>query len=59
LEYLRAEVDINEAWEAIRRNINISSKEKLDFYELKNISHGLTKDAKDYLIKGKKPNYSG
>jgi hypothetical protein len=35
LENLDAEVDINIAWETIRKNIKISAKESLDYYELK------------------------
>jgi hypothetical protein len=35
LENLDTEVDINRAWETIRQNINISSKESLGYYELK------------------------
>jgi hypothetical protein len=35
LENLDAEVDINRAWETIRKNITISTKESLGYYELK------------------------
>jgi hypothetical protein len=35
LEYLDAEVEINSAWETIRENINISAKERVDYFELK------------------------
>jgi hypothetical protein len=35
LENLDAEVDINNTWETIIENINISGKEILDYYELK------------------------
>jgi hypothetical protein len=35
LENLRGDVDINLAWEAIRENINLSAKENLGYYELK------------------------
>jgi hypothetical protein len=35
LEGLDAEVEINSAWEMIRENINISSKESLGYCELK------------------------
>jgi hypothetical protein len=35
LESLDAEVDINGAWESIRENIKISTKEILGSYELK------------------------
>jgi hypothetical protein len=48
LEDLDTEVEINSAWETIRENIKISAKESLDYYELRNISHGLTKDAQNY-----------
>jgi hypothetical protein len=41
LEDLDAEVEINNAWETIRENIQISAK---DSY----ISHGSTKDAQNY-----------
>jgi hypothetical protein len=29
-------VDVNKAWETIRENVQISAKENLDYYELKN-----------------------
>jgi hypothetical protein len=32
---LDAEVDINSAWETIRKDINISAKQSLGYYELK------------------------
>jgi hypothetical protein len=35
LEDLDVEVDINSAWETIRANIKISTKESLGYYELK------------------------
>jgi hypothetical protein len=35
LEDLDTEVDINIAWKTIRENINISAKESLGYYELK------------------------
>jgi hypothetical protein len=35
LEHLDTEVDINKAWESIRENIKMSSKESLGHYELK------------------------
>jgi hypothetical protein len=35
LENLDTEVDINRAWETIRENIKISTKESLGYYELK------------------------
>jgi hypothetical protein len=35
LEDLDAEVDINSAWETIGKNIKISAKESLGYYELK------------------------
>jgi hypothetical protein len=37
LEYLDAQAEINSAWEttSIRKNINISAEESLDYYELK------------------------
>jgi hypothetical protein len=35
LENLDAEVDINKTWETIRENVNISAKESLGYYELK------------------------
>jgi hypothetical protein len=34
--------------ETIRENIKMSAKESLDYYELKNISHGLMKVAENY-----------
>jgi hypothetical protein len=34
-EKLDTEVDVNNAWETIRENINISAKESLGYYELK------------------------
>jgi hypothetical protein len=36
LEDLDTEVEINSAWETIRENINISAKESLGYFELKN-----------------------
>jgi hypothetical protein len=36
LENLDTVVDVNKAWETIRENINISAKESLGNYELKN-----------------------
>jgi hypothetical protein len=36
LEDLDAEVELNNAWETIRENIEISAKESLDYFELKN-----------------------
>jgi hypothetical protein len=35
LEDLEAEVEINIIWETIRKNIKISAKESLGYYELK------------------------
>jgi lipoate-protein ligase A len=35
LEDLDTEVEINTIWETIRKNIKISVKESLDYYELK------------------------
>jgi hypothetical protein len=35
LKDLDSEVEINSAWEVIRKNINISSKESLGYCELK------------------------
>jgi hypothetical protein len=35
LENLDADVDIKGAWETIRENIKISTKESLGYYELK------------------------
>jgi hypothetical protein len=35
LEDLDTEVEINSAWETIRENINISAKESLVYFELK------------------------
>jgi hypothetical protein len=35
LENSYVEVDINRAWETIRQNIKISTKESLRYYELK------------------------
>jgi hypothetical protein len=35
LEYLGAEVEIINAWETIRENINISAKDSLGCHELK------------------------
>jgi hypothetical protein len=32
---LGTEVDINRAWETLRENINISTKESIGYYELK------------------------
>jgi hypothetical protein len=36
LEDLDTEVEINSAWETIRRNIKISAKESLGYYGLRN-----------------------
>jgi hypothetical protein len=35
LENIDTEVDVNKAWEIPRENIKISTKESLDYYELK------------------------
>jgi hypothetical protein len=35
-EKYHTEVEINNAWEMIRENINISAKESLGYFELKN-----------------------
>jgi hypothetical protein len=35
LEYLDAEVEINNVWKIIRGNIKMSAKESLGYYELK------------------------
>jgi hypothetical protein len=51
LEDLDTEVDTNSAWETIRENIEILN--------LRSISHGSTKDAQNYDIKGIKLNCSG
>jgi hypothetical protein len=48
LEDSDTEVDINSTWEIIRENIKISAKEGLGYCEVKNISHGLMKDAQDH-----------
>jgi hypothetical protein len=48
LENLDAEVDINRALKSITENIKISTKKSLDCYELKRISHCLTKDVQNY-----------
>jgi hypothetical protein len=55
LEDLDAEVEINSAWETIRENIETSPKESLGYFEF----NGLTKDARNCLIKGNKLNCSG
>jgi hypothetical protein len=47
LENLDTEVDIKRAWETIRENIKISAKASLCYYERRNISHGLMKDAQN------------
>jgi hypothetical protein len=47
LENIDAEVDINRAWETIKEDTNISTKESLGYYELK-MSHGSMTDAQDY-----------
>jgi lipoate-protein ligase A len=35
LENMNAEVEINSAWETVRENIKISTKESVGYYELK------------------------
>jgi hypothetical protein len=35
LENLHAEVDINRAWETVRENIKLTTKESIGYYELK------------------------
>jgi hypothetical protein len=47
LEDLDAEVKINSAWEIIGENIKISSKESLDYFELKKHKPCSTKDAQN------------
>jgi hypothetical protein len=47
-EDLDTEVEINSACEIIREHIKTSAKESLGYYELENISHGLTNDSQNY-----------
>jgi hypothetical protein len=48
LEDFDTEVEINSVWETIRKNIKISAKESLVYFEFRSISHGSTKDAQNY-----------
>jgi hypothetical protein len=57
LENLDSEVDIISAWETVRENIKISGRESI--MNWRSISHGSTKDARTYWIKGNKLNCSG
>jgi hypothetical protein len=48
LDDLNAEVEINSAWEIVRKNINISAKESLGYYEFKKHKPWFEKDAQSY-----------
>jgi hypothetical protein len=48
LHNLNEEVEINSAWEMIRKNIKMSAKESLGYFKLKKQSCGSTKDAQNY-----------
>jgi hypothetical protein len=50
-ENLDADLEIMSGWETIEGNSKISATENLGFYELKSISHGLTKNAQNNEIK--------
>jgi hypothetical protein len=47
LETLDESLEINNAWEIIRENINISAKENLGYQKLKIINHGLMTSAQN------------
>jgi hypothetical protein len=41
-------VEINNAWKMIRKNINISAKDNLGYFDWRSISHGSMKGAQNY-----------
>jgi hypothetical protein len=49
LENLNADVDISTAWESLRENINISAKESLGYYELKQHKSWFEKECSELL----------
>jgi hypothetical protein len=59
LEDLDAEVEINSAWEMIRENINISAKERVDYFELKKHKSWFGEGCSKLLKEGNKLNCSG
>jgi hypothetical protein len=59
LENSDTEVDISSAWETIRKNIKISTKESQGYYELKKHKLWFDEGCSELLYKGKKPDCSG
>jgi hypothetical protein len=53
LENLDAEVGINRAWETLRKNIKISARERLGYYEPKKHRLWLDKGCSKLLYQGK------
>jgi hypothetical protein len=54
LENLKAQVEINNVWEKIGKNIKISAKESLDYYELRKYKPWFDERFLGLLVKGKK-----
>jgi hypothetical protein len=52
-------VNINNAWETIRENIQISAKESLGYYELKNHKPWFNEECPKLLDQSKQANCSG
>jgi hypothetical protein len=59
LKKLDDDVVINRAWETVRKNINISAKETVGYYELKKHKSWFIEACSNYYITGTKPNCSG
>jgi hypothetical protein len=59
LEDLDTKVEINSAWETIRENIKISTKESLGYYELKGHKAWFDKGCSKLLEQRKQDKFSG
>jgi hypothetical protein len=59
LEDLDTEVEINNAWETIRENIQISAKDSLGYFELKKHKPRFDEGCSKLLDKGNKLSCSG
>jgi hypothetical protein len=57
LEDLNVDMEINCAWETVGKNMNISAKENLDYYELKKHKPWFAVECQNYSIKEIKLNY--
>jgi hypothetical protein len=59
MEDLDAEIEINNAWETIRENIEISAKESLGYYERNTHNTSINKAHSKLLDQRKEINRSG